>query len=81
MLKPLHDYARGYTLFLGELTNVTFAIGIEDPKLLPLGAGHKKIRSPLVGLRLNVFDLTARLRPIDKNSLLAVQQNVTGLVE
>ena len=73
MLEPADNDARGYTLFLGELTNVSFAIGIEDPETLPLGGGHKKIRSPLVGLRFNVFDLTAHLRPIDKNSLLAVQ--------
>lgn len=81
MLEPSDDSARGYALFLGELTNATFAIGIKNPELFPLGAGHEKIRSPPVGLRFNVCNLTARLRSIDKYSLLAVQKNVGRLVE
>ena len=81
MLKPLHDYAWGYTLFLGELTNGTFAIGSRRHKLRPEGAGNKKIGGPLVGLSLDVCVLAVPLRSVDKNALLAVQQNVTGLVE
>ena len=42
MLKSPHDQAWGYTLFLGELTNGTFAIGSRRHKLRPEGAGNKK---------------------------------------
>ena len=42
MLKPPHDYAWGHTLFLGELTDRTFAIGSRSHILLPMRAGHKK---------------------------------------
>ena len=81
MLKSPDNDARGYALFLGELTNSAFTIHPRGSELFPMGARHEKVGRPSIGLGLDVGTCLLPIRPVDEDTLLAVEKEMGGLVK